>query len=151
MARCVRSVERALARVRNPRLATVTVLALDSCDDATGHVALAAAPWLHLVTLDAGRVGAARAAAAERALALLAEHSAERIWLASTDADSAVPPDWLAAHLRHAESGADAVAGLVYLGDCTGRAPTPPAASGGTCTAAASAPGIRTSMGPTWA
>jgi hypothetical protein len=40
---------------------------------------------------------------------------AARTWLANTDADSTVPPDWLAGMLARATSGADLVLGTVSL------------------------------------
>ena len=41
----------------------------------------------------------------------------ERTWLLHTDADTLVPPGWVLDHLRHADAGADAVAGAVDLDD----------------------------------
>ena len=41
----------------------------------------------------------------------------ERLWLASTDADSTVPPDWLARQLHWQRAGAQAVAGTVRVDD----------------------------------
>jgi hypothetical protein len=41
----------------------------------------------------------------------------ERTWLLHTDADTVVPPGWVLDHLRHADTGADAVAGAVDLDD----------------------------------
>ncbi|CCH88882.1 Glycosyl transferase family 2 (fragment) [Modestobacter italicus] len=62
------------------------------------------------------------------ALALLARAArawvpADRVWLASTDADSRVPVDWLAVQRTAAESGVDALAGTVVVDDWTGFTP----------------------------
>lgn len=38
-------------------------------------------------------------------------------WVLSTDADTVVPADWALRHLRHADTGADIVAGLADLDD----------------------------------
>ena len=43
-----------------------------------------------------------------------------RIWLATTDADSEVPPDWLVAQLQLARDGAEAVAGTIQVADWDG-------------------------------
>ena len=50
-------------------------------------------------------------------LNLLRPHPARDTWLLHTDADSKVPSDWVVRHLRHAEDGAQAVAGVVRLDD----------------------------------
>jgi hypothetical protein len=67
-----------------------------------------------VIDLDAGSVGAARAAGSARAIALGAR------WLAHTDADTLVAPDWLAAQM---EEGADAVCGTVAVADWTSLGP----------------------------
>ena len=81
------------------------VVAADRCDDATVAAALearAADPRIHVLELGeptAGQagVGRARVEGARRARALFPDVPAERLWLASTDADSRVPADWLLA------------------------------------------------------
>ena len=81
------------------------VVAADRCDDATVAAALearAADPRIHVLELGeptAGQagVGRARLEGARRARALFPDVPAERLWLASTDADSRVPADWLLA------------------------------------------------------
>lgn len=57
-------------------------------------------------------VGAARAAGVA---ALLEDHDPTRTWIATTDADSRVPPGWLEHHLDLAAAGADAVVGTIVL------------------------------------
>ncbi|MGN6325592.1 glycosyltransferase [Pseudolysinimonas sp.] len=81
------------------------VVAADGCTD--GTVRVARSLGVEVLDLPAASVGAARAAGAERALAAGAD------WLAHTDADSEVPPDWLVEQLRMAELGADVVIGTV--------------------------------------
>jgi hypothetical protein len=63
---------------------------------------------VEVVSVEAGCVGVARAAASERALALGAR------WIGCTDADSVVPPDWIA---RQLHCGASAFCGVVAVGD----------------------------------
>jgi glycosyltransferase involved in cell wall biosynthesis len=82
------------------------VVALDRCTDSTA--AIAQSVGVQTVALPAGNVGQARAAAAEHALAQGAR------WLATTDADSRVPRDWLAAQLAY---DCDAFCGLVGVDD----------------------------------
>jgi len=86
--------------------AVTIVVVLDACSDATGP--LAADHGASCITIDARNVGAARAAGAS---ALIAQGAR---WLAFTDADSAVAPDWLA---RQVDTAADAVCGIVYIDD----------------------------------
>jgi uncharacterized protein YjbJ (UPF0337 family) len=92
-----------------PRVRTVVVL--DRCTDGTAQV-VASYPWVETVTSDAGRVGAARALGVRAALGteILPPQS---IWVATTDADSRVPPDWLRRQLDHATQGVDLFRGLV--------------------------------------
>ncbi|MER2178689.1 MAG: glycosyltransferase, partial [Stenotrophomonas maltophilia] len=84
----------------------VIVVALDCCTDATGWICQRMG--VEVVSVEAGCVGVARAAASERALALGAR------WIGCTDADSVVPPDWLA---RQLHCGASAFCGVVAVGD----------------------------------
>jgi len=81
-------------------------VALDRCSDATAWICQRMG--VEMVSVDAGCVGVARAAASERALALGAR------WIGCTDADSVVPPDWLA---RQLQCGASAFCGVVAVGD----------------------------------
>lgn len=116
---CLASIDRAATRVAAP----VTIaLAADSCADATVEVARAVPlrrAKLTVIEGTWGRAGAARAAAVAHALDRIG--SADRCWIANTDADCRVPIDWLAVQLRHARRAA-AVAGVVTLDPTT----TPP-------------------------
>jgi glycosyltransferase involved in cell wall biosynthesis len=97
-------------RVRDVRVLTVVVA--DSCRDGTGAIAERAG-----AVVVRGRFrnpGRARAAGARHALALLAGAEHET-WLASTDADSTVPPQWLAQHAEAAADGWDALVGTVAV------------------------------------
>ena len=101
---CLASIQRAALHpgLRGGRVQVV--VALDSCSDATAwHCARAG---VDVLSLQVRCVGAARAAAA----AHLITHGAS--WLASTDADSLVPEDWLVAQ-REGEH--DAFCGVVDL------------------------------------
>lgn len=67
-----------------------------------------------VLSVSHGNVGAARAAGVEW---LLENREAATTWIASTDADTVVPENWILGQLAHVEEGADAVAGLVDI-DC---------------------------------
>jgi glycosyltransferase involved in cell wall biosynthesis len=100
---------------RHPALDAVrvlTVVAADCCTDATAAVARDAGALV--VPVRFRNVGRARSAAAAAALASLGGVP-ERVWIASTDADSTVPPDWLAFQLARAAEGWDAVVGTVSV------------------------------------
>lgn len=66
-----------------------------------------------------GSAGGARRAAVEHGLATITRRSvpSNSIWIATTDADSAVPADWLVRHVDLAHAGHDALAGIVELAD----------------------------------
>ena len=82
------------------------VVVLDSCDDGTEIVVRERG--IECVSGEMRNVGAARALGAQ----LLIEADAR--WLAFTDADSEVAPDWIA---RQLEARAEAVCGVVAVSD----------------------------------
>lgn len=90
----------------------VTVVAADSCRDGTAELARGAG--VEVVELSGRKPGAARAAGVAHALAALGTRPADT-WIATTDADSAVPPDWLARQAGYAAAGWDAMAGTVRV------------------------------------
>ncbi len=99
---------------RHPALRHVAVHlvpVLDACSDDSGEVAPGG------LEVQARNVGVARAAGFAAVLAREAGRPPEQLWLATTDADSAVPPDWLAEQLRLAASGVEVVAGTVRVDD----------------------------------
>jgi glycosyltransferase involved in cell wall biosynthesis len=107
-----------LAAARDPGLggeAVAVLIVLDACDDDSDGVVqrhrplfAAAGVTLDSIAVDERRVGAARAAGACRLLSLGAR------WLAFTDADTRVTPQWLAAQLA---LDADVVCGSVAVDD----------------------------------
>jgi glycosyltransferase involved in cell wall biosynthesis len=94
----------------------------DACTDATA--AVAAAAGAEVIRIRARNVGAARAAGMAR---LLATTGLAETWLATTDADTVVPPDWLRRQLRYAGQGWDVVLGTVTVTDWAGHPPHTPA------------------------
>ncbi len=118
LGRCLQSVQ--AARERLPVHVTSDVVVVADCsDDGTLTVAerLLGAEGVAVAT-DAGQVGTARAMATRIALQRYRGPN-ESCWLANTDADCAVPHDWLLRHLYAAERGAEAVAGIVDVDDFT--------------------------------
>ena len=71
-------------------------------------------PDVHFVEVDAGNVGAARAAGFEYARSVCGGADPARTWYATSDADSVVPADWL---LRMTATDADMVLGVVRVPD----------------------------------
>jgi hypothetical protein len=109
----------ARARQRLPMgVSSSLVVVADGCTDATATIAsgLRSHPGdLVLETAPSG-VGAARRLGTAAGLAA-APVAATGVWIASTDADTVVPAEWLTAQLEHAALGATAVAGTVELAD----------------------------------
>jgi glycosyltransferase involved in cell wall biosynthesis len=110
------------AAARHPEVAGVpvlTVVVADACTD--GTVAVAEAGGALVVRESFHNVGRARASGARAALRRLSAYG-DGLWLATTDADTVVPPRWLAHQVRHARQGWECVVGTVRL------APHPPLA-----------------------
>jgi len=80
---------------------------LDSCTDHTEVIAEAMGALT--LKVSARNVGFARAVGAQAAL------DAGARWLAFTDGDSEVAPNWLSAQLAHHAQGADAVCGTIAV------------------------------------
>lgn len=106
IARCLASVHAAAACGGLAGEAVRIFVAVDRCHDQTASIA--AACGATVIVADGGNVGSTRAAGMRAAIA------AGAVWLASTDADSSVPPDWLAAQRQ---CGADAFCGMVSVVD----------------------------------
>lgn len=111
--RCLRALGAAEALLHRqlpgaPR--TRIVVVLDSCTDRSRAVV---DRWrgVEVLTREFGNVGAARAAGAQYALGGPADARPE--WLACTDADSAVPTEWLLQHMEHARADTDLLLGVV--------------------------------------
>lgn len=106
IARCIDALRVAVAHPALAGEAVEIVVVADACRDATQRIATARGATC--IAVDARNVGIARATGASALLARGAR------WLAFTDADSAVAPDWLA---RQLETVADAVCGVVCIDD----------------------------------
>ena len=122
----------------------LTVVALDRCTDRSVRIA---SRWRRRIRRDshralilhtsAGNVGVARSLGVD---AVLAGASAPgRVWVATTDADTAVPPHWSTRQVVCHERGVDLWTSRVTVGDWSGRIRGPPP-TGGVSYLAESAP-----------
>jgi glycosyltransferase involved in cell wall biosynthesis len=105
-----------------PQIETRVAVVLDDCSDMSSDIAT---EWSRrheavLVTERARNVGAARRAGCQAILSGWHELRRETIWLATTDADSRVPADWLTAQLTARAGGVDLWAGRVTVTDWSG-------------------------------
>jgi glycosyltransferase involved in cell wall biosynthesis len=117
----------ALGRVVRVAGVPVSVLVVaDTCSDRTAAVARACGA--RVIAIGARNVGAARAAGMAELLRLTEGVDPSAVWLATTDADTVVPPGWLERQLRYAGQGWDVVLGTVTVGDWDGHPPHVPAA-----------------------
>ncbi len=125
---CVTGIRRAAAHRDLCGVAVHLTLVLDDCRDATACHAEAslAAPaqpaWgrggtltASVVAVSVRNVGLARAFGVTHVVARFGTVDPEAVWIATTDADSVVPADWLAHHLELRRQGAEACAGTVEV------------------------------------
>ena len=94
------------------------VVVLDSCTDRSRQAVRDGDPApferLECISGQLRSVGAARDAGSRY---LIGRHDPAGLWLATTDADSTVPADWIVRQLAHARLGARAVIGTVHVAD----------------------------------
>ncbi len=119
---CLRALQQA---VRSVGIPVHVLVAADSCTD--GTVAVARACGAAVISVQARSVGAARAAGMTEVLRLTAATDPAAIWLATTDADTVVPPGWLRRQLARAGQGWDVVLGTVTVTDWSEHPPHVPA------------------------
>jgi glycosyltransferase involved in cell wall biosynthesis len=120
LAACLRGLSASAAAADVPVFAVVV---LDSCTDDSAAVAADALAMSSLpalcMTTDAATVGGARRQGVEYLLSDTGGPDPVRLWIATTDADSLVPTNWIAGHVRHARAGSEIVAGTVDVEDWT--------------------------------
>jgi glycosyltransferase involved in cell wall biosynthesis len=121
---CIAGIQRAAGHPEMSRVPVHLVVVLDACHDATGWRAAAAlaepsAPAMSLsaiiVSVAVRNVGGARAFGAAQAFLRVGGVDPEAVWLATTDADSVAPANWLAHQVDLRRGGADGVAGTVVV------------------------------------
>lgn len=109
---CLDRLAAAVARCADRGVEASVVVVLDACRDGSAAVC-AGRPGVRTVAAEVRSVGAARALGC--AVALAGEPDPASVWLATTDADSAVPPGWLLHHLELAARGFQLVLGTVRV------------------------------------
>lgn len=107
-----------------PTVSCRVALVLDRCRDASAAIARA---WgdrcgALVVPRDDQSVGLARRAGGRALLSLWPGEDPARIWLATTDADSRVPRDWLSVQLEAYLSGVDMWAGRIRVAESSATA-----------------------------
>jgi glycosyltransferase involved in cell wall biosynthesis len=110
---CLDALEAAAARVAVPVL---IVVVLDGCVDGSRAVA-AARPSVVVLEIDARNVGVARRVGTAAVLDWAAATPSDEVWIATTDADTVVPSNWLTGQLALAADGWEAVVGTVTVED----------------------------------
>ena len=99
---------------------TAVVVVADRCTDQTTKIArdiLQDRNCSLVWECDAGTVGRAREMGVELGRTALSGRPSSGVWIASTDADTVVPQDWVLKQLREADAGFEAVAGTVDIDD----------------------------------
>jgi hypothetical protein len=126
-----RAIGRATGRRRAPGVAVLGVaVVLDACTDDSGGLVDAWRRRAHhrgrvdieVIDTDLRGVGQARGVGCQALLRRWSDTPAEHIWLATTDADSEVPGDWICAQLRARRLGGQLWVGGVSVDDWTDRA-----------------------------
>jgi glycosyltransferase involved in cell wall biosynthesis len=100
------------------------VVAADACGDRTTERARRGGAAV--VEIRARSVGAARETGVREVLSRTRHLDPAAVWLATTDADTLVPPGWLSQHLHYANAGWDAVVGTVTITDWAEHPPEVP-------------------------
>jgi cellulose synthase/poly-beta-1,6-N-acetylglucosamine synthase-like glycosyltransferase len=111
---CIGSVLEALETARIPKYWIVVVA--DDCNDRTverARRAMGDAGEVVVVTLKSA--GAARRVGVAHVLLHMTDIDPSCLWLANTDADTTVDPDWIRVQLMLADDGITGVAGIVQL------------------------------------
>jgi glycosyltransferase involved in cell wall biosynthesis len=112
---CLDSLDRATHELvrAHPATACRVFVVLDSCTDGTAEV-VAGRAGVTAVPVSSGQVGAARSAGVDAAARWASGCDPTRTWIASTDADTVVPPHWLTAQVALAAEGHELVVGTVH-------------------------------------
>lgn len=97
---------------QDPEVSVRLVVVADACTDAT-ETRCREFVEVEVISTSLGRVGAARALGVERGLVGLSDEDLEHTWIANTDADSAVPVNWLTHQMELADAGVDVMIGTV--------------------------------------
>ncbi len=112
--RCVRAARIALHAAR-PRSGRIVVVC-DSCNDDTAALAQHALQGDgEVITCATRSAGAARKLGTSRLITRFEDDAVASLWIANTDADTFVRPDWIERQLEYADRDCGAVAGIVAI------------------------------------
>jgi glycosyltransferase involved in cell wall biosynthesis len=114
--------ERAVVRAHEAASSAEIVIVLDSCSDESESIVRSWRSWMErrhrvrvsLADCEFRNVGAARRLGCELALS---HQAGAELWIATSDADSQVPANWLLSQLSCRDAGYDAWAGRVKVAD----------------------------------
>ncbi|GAA3422465.1 glycosyltransferase [Streptosporangium vulgare] len=101
-----------------PGVAVHLIVVADTCGDRTASIAARAGATVVEGTMT--NVGQARLAGTQVLLRRTRGLDPATVWVATTDADTLVPPCWLGRQLRHAAQGWEAIVGTVTVTDWSG-------------------------------
>lgn len=103
----------------SPSISCRVAIVLDQCDDGSSAIARRWGDRFGALVIQRGcrNVGLARRAGCLALLARWPGKDPAQVWLATTDADSRVPQDWLTVQLEAHMSGADLWAGRVRVAE----------------------------------
>ena len=123
------ALDRALSHVSGLSVAFGITIVLDACTDTSHDLASAwqqdpDSPWsgaIDIIEADVGNVGQARQIGFEALLSRWSDVDPGDIWLATSDADSEVPRNWISSQLAMRSEGGQVWAGAVAVTDWSGR------------------------------
>ncbi|MEO5873375.1 MAG: glycosyltransferase [Streptosporangiaceae bacterium] len=101
-----------------PRIPVQVIVVADACGDRTAELAEQAGAQVVRAALR--NVGRARRAGVAEFLRLNPGPDPANLWIATTDADTLVPPCWLSRQLTYAAHGWEAVVGTILITDWDG-------------------------------
>jgi hypothetical protein len=123
------ALDRALSHVSELSVAFGITIVLDACSDRSHDLASAwqqdpDGPWsgaIDIIEVNVGNVGQARQIGFEALLSRWSDVDPGDIWLATSDADSEVPWNWISSQLAMRSEGGQVWAGAVTVADWSGR------------------------------
>ena len=123
------ALDRSTGHVSGLSVAFGIIIVLDACTDRSHDVASVwqqdpDGPWsgeIDIIEVDVGNVGQARQIGFEALLSRWSDVDPDDIWLATTDADSEVPLNWISSQLAMRSEGGQVWAGAVTVADWSGR------------------------------
>ncbi len=123
------ALDRAASQVCRLSVAFGITIVLDACTDGSHHLASTwqcdtDGPWsgaIEIIEVGVGNVGRARQIGFGALLSRWSGVDPQDIWLATTDADSEVPGNWISSQLAIRSEGGQVWAGAVTVTDWSGR------------------------------